>query len=60
MTLVTARKKFWDDWHTYKEHPKKREFNKFLKRMKTELGYNQPTQIEVERLMRMEITKINS
>lgn len=60
MTVTTARKRFWNDWHQFKESNKKRGIEKFVTRMKKELGYNIPTQIEVERLMRQEVSSFQS
>lgn len=60
MTTQTARKRFWADWHQFKQSKKKRGIEKFVARMKTECGYNTPTQIEVERQMRQEISTFQS
>lgn len=60
MTVQTARKRFWADWHEFKESNRKRGIEKFVTRMKKECGYNIPTQIEVERLMRQEVSTFQS
>lgn len=60
MTITTARKRFWTDWHQFKANPKKREIKKYISRMKNELGYNEVVKNDVERKMMMEITKLHT
>ena len=60
MTIFTARKKFWADWQKFKSNPNEKEVPNYVNRMKSELGYNDVVQFEVERKMLMEITKLHS
>lgn len=60
MTITTARKRFWADWNEFKSNPKKREIKKYISRMKSELGYNEVVQNDVEMKMMMEITKLHT
>ena len=60
MTTSTARKRFWADWQKFKSNPNEKEVGNYVSRMKSELGYNDVIQFEVERKMLMEITKLHS
>lgn len=60
MTTATARKRFWADWHKFKSNPNEKEVGNYVNRMKSDLGYNDVIQFEVERKMLMEITRLHS